>query len=133
MCSLSVALLAADFAANTGATASTVTSPSSSSSCNNHCNSSNNNDGKEEEIEDDDDNDDESRNNNDNNGLCLHHHCLHRKSTFVEHVFSSMDYASGSSLLVSYGVSKQTLSDAYAGCCALSFYTSSTAMGLSGV
>ncbi|VEU42158.1 unnamed protein product [Pseudo-nitzschia multistriata] len=59
---------------------------------------------------------------------------LRRRSSFIEHVVLEYpNHAAGTSLLVSWGVPPQRLHDAYAGSCALSFYTSLTATGLAGI
>eukprot|EP00536_Pseudo-nitzschia_multiseries_P016718 jgi/Psemu1/292674/fgenesh1_pg.1208_\ len=59
---------------------------------------------------------------------------LQRRRTFFEHViFEYENHTAGTSLLVSWGVPPQRLHQAYAGCCALSFYTSLTATGLAGI
>ncbi|MGK3734344.1 MAG: hypothetical protein ACI8RD_003214 [Bacillariaceae sp.] len=59
---------------------------------------------------------------------------LQRKPTFIEHVIYDYNTRStGTSLLVSWGISKHKLSNIYAGCCALSFYSAMTATGLAGV
>ena len=60
---------------------------------------------------------------------------LQRKQTFIEHVIH--DYynnrSTGTSLLVSWGISHHKLNNIYTECCALSFYSAMTATGLAGV
>lgn len=58
---------------------------------------------------------------------------LRRRNSFIEHVIDYENHAAGTSLLVSWGVPPSSLQNSYAGCCALSFYASLTATGLSGI
>jgi len=59
---------------------------------------------------------------------------LRRRRTFFEHVvLDYSNHAAGTSLLVGRGFPPQRLEEVYAGCCALSFYTSLTSTGLAGI
>jgi hypothetical protein len=53
--------------------------------------------------------------------------------SILEHVVACTDHVSGTSLLVSWGIPARATHDLYASCCAASFYSSVSAMGLSAV